>query len=94
MRKALASLAGLLGLAALVRSLRRQQALAPQPAVDPAEELRRRLEQARAEETKVEPEETPVPVAPRASSLEERRARVHAQAQEALELMREPGSGQ
>ena len=90
MRKALASLAGLLGLAALVRSLRRQQPPAPPPAVDPAEVLRRRLEQARAEEAPLEPD---APATPRALSLEERRARVHAQAQEALELMREPGSG-
>jgi hypothetical protein len=92
MRKALASLAGLLGLAALVRSLRRRPADAPPPAADstsPAEELRRRLDEARAGE---EPVEAVEPVPPRAVPLEERRARVHAQAQDALELMREPGS--
>jgi hypothetical protein len=91
MRKALASLAGLFGLAALVRSLRRRPAPAPPAgATDPAEELRRRLEETRAEEAVAPPVE---PAPPRAVTVEERRARVHAQAQEALELMREPGGG-
>ncbi|HEU0334929.1 MAG TPA: hypothetical protein VFR43_00150, partial [Gaiellaceae bacterium] len=73
--------------------LRRRQPAPPQPAADPAEELRRRLEQARAEEPPAPPDE-PAPAVPRAASIEDRRARVHARAQEALELMREPGSDQ
>lgn len=96
MRKALASLAGLLGLAALVRALRGRPgaAVAPAAAEDPADALRRRLAASRAEEaTPAEaPAEAPADER-RAASLEERRARVHAKAQEALELMREPGEG-
>jgi hypothetical protein len=94
MRKALASLAGLPGLAALVRALRRRPSAPPTPppapSADPAEELRRRLEETRsdgpaagASGAETEPAASP--------TLEERRARVHARAQEAIELMRDPG---
>jgi hypothetical protein len=83
--------AGLVSIAALARLLaaRRHRADAPVlpppalPAEDPAEELRRKLAESRdmgasaAEPT--EPKE----------SLEERRARVHAKAQEALSAMDE-----
>jgi hypothetical protein len=95
MRKRLAWLAGILGLAALVRAARSRPEPPSAPAStpsDPADELRARLQQARdAEEplavaAEPEPRAEPVP-------LEERRARVHAKAQEAIDLMREPGEG-
>lgn len=93
MRKALASLAGLLGLAALARALRRRPPARPAPAApDPADELRRRLEQARADEPAAAAQAKPGPPT-EPVSLEERRARVHARAQEAIDLMREPGEG-
>ena len=91
MKRALASLAGIIGLAALGRwlSRRRQPAepladatvepIAAQPADDPAEELRRKLADAR----EAEPEQT----AAEPESLDERRARVHAKAREAIDAM-------
>jgi hypothetical protein len=83
--------AGLVGIAALARLLaaRRDRAVAPalppaSPAEDPAEELRRKLAESRdADAPPVEQTTTSEP----AESLEERRARVHAKAQEALEAM-------
>jgi hypothetical protein len=67
-------------------SRRRREAPPVEPQPDPAEELRRKLADARTEEpetvTAPEPEE---PV----ETLEERRARVHAKAQEAMDAMRE-----
>ncbi|HEY7732688.1 MAG TPA: hypothetical protein VH950_17550 [Gaiellaceae bacterium] len=90
MRKRLAWLAGILGLAALVRAARSRPEPPSAPAStpsDPADELRARLQQARdAVAAEPEPRAEPVP-------LEERRARVHAKAQEAIDLMREPGEG-
>jgi hypothetical protein len=83
--------AGLVGIAALARLLaaRRDRAARPAlspapPAEDPAEELRRKLAESRdADAPLAEPTTTSEPV----ESLEERRARVHAKAQEALEAM-------
>ena len=83
--------AGLVGIAALARLLaaRRDRAVAPalppaSPAEDPAEELRRKLAESRdADAPSAEATTTPEAV----ESLEERRARVHAKAQEALEAM-------
>ena len=88
--------AGLVGIAALARLLAQRQARvgrAPAPAVDPADELRRKLDESRSEaapagvspgpSTAVHRDE---PAAP-AETLDERRARVHAKAQEALEAM-------
>ena len=91
MRRLFGWTAGLVGIAALARLLaaRRNRAPAPalppaRPADDPAEELRRKLAETRdADASPVEPTTTPEPV----ESLEERRARVHAKAQEALEAM-------
>ena len=94
MRRAFTWIAGALGIAALLRFRRRPRA-DEAPAVDPAEELRRKLAQARgagddrdefdaAEGTPVDEVDTPKP------SLEERRARVHAKAQEALGSMNDP----
>lgn len=92
--------AGLVGIAALARLLaaRRtpveaQQQQLPPPPADPAEELRRRLAESR--ET-AEPAVVSPPVGPeRETSLDDRRARVHAKAREALEAMdalEEPGA--
>jgi hypothetical protein len=96
MRKRLAWLAGILGIAALARALRRRHAPTSAPAPpaltpDPADELRARLQQSREAEAITVPadDETSRDTVP----LEERRARVHAKAQEAIDLMREPGEG-
>jgi hypothetical protein len=87
--------AGVVGIAALARTLARRQVrrghapVAAPPVDDHAEALRRKLDETRATEaastTAVEPE----PERPR-ESLEERRARVHAKAQEAIDAMKEP----
>jgi hypothetical protein len=89
MRKLLASVAGALGLLALVRALRRKHAPpAPEPATpDPAEELRRTIAGSRSEEPAAS--ETPA-APPEPTSIEERRRLVHERAQEAIEAMREP----
>ena len=91
MRRLFGWTAGLVGIAALARLLaaRRGRAVAPAlppapPAEDPAEELRRKLAESRdADAPSAEATTTPEAV----ESLEERRARVHAKAQEALEAM-------
>jgi len=84
--------AGLVGIAALARLLaaRRDRAEAPalppstSPAEDPAEELRRKLAESRDADA---PAAGPTEPSERNESLEERRARVHAKAQEALSAM-------
>ena len=92
MKRALASLAGLIGLAALGRWLAKRRRpsepvadtvadavsgpIAAEAADDPAEELRRKLANARDTEPAAEPE-----------SLDDRRARVHAKAREAIDAM-------
>lgn len=87
MKRALASIAGLVGVAALGRWLSQRWHPAetvPGPpetaAADPAEELRRKLAAARVPEPEV------APAAPE-ETLEERRARVHAKAREAIDAM-------
>jgi hypothetical protein len=94
-KRSLAWLAGIVGIAALGRLLSRRRAEptadqrpAPadtvatettgDPVVDPAEELRRKLAAKRQPET-AEPEVD--------ETLEERRARVHAKAREAIDAM-------
>ena len=62
---------------------RRKRPAAAEPEPDPAEELRRKLDATRDDETA--PPEEPTPD----ESLEERRARVHAKAQETIESMHE-----
>jgi len=91
-KRALAWFAGLVGIAALGRWLSRRKhpaegvAEPPEAAADdPAEELRRKLADAR----RPEPEVEPVPVE---ETLEERRARVHAKAREAIDAMGDDGS--
>jgi hypothetical protein len=100
MRRALAVIAGALGIAALLRRRRRPELLevpGPEPhadlgtellGTDPAAELRRKLEEARgAGDDRDEfdaAEGTPVDEVEAPRSLEERRAAIHAKAQEAL----------
>jgi hypothetical protein len=94
-------MAGLVGIAALARVLARRRprhgvpsasSVAPAPASDPAEELRRKLSATRA--TPDEPSESQdiAPPAEPTETLEERRSRVHAKAQEAIEAMQDPSS--
>ena len=102
MRRLIGWMAGLAGIAALAKVLHKR----PQPALpsgsqpsdgdDPAEELRRKLAEARATAATT-PVASPVTepadadeTAPTGPSLEERRADVHARAQEAIDAMREP----
>jgi hypothetical protein len=91
--------AGVMGIAALARTLTRRRAdHEPAPAVPPvddrADALRRKLDESRtaepepgpAAETEGSTAERPEP----AETIEERRARVHAKAQEAIAAMQEP----
>jgi hypothetical protein len=107
-KRVIAWLAGLVGIAALGRWLARRGQRAQQPTAgtgaapaaqasgaaapeetgaDPAEELRRRLAEARGAEPVSEPA-----AAPAEESLEERRARVHAKAREAIDAMGDDGT--
>ena len=94
-KRALTSIAGLVGIAALGRWLSQRRHPAPTvpepteaPADDPAEELRRKLASARQpapeQETATEP-------AAQEETLEERRSRVHAKAREAIDAMGDDG---
>lgn len=86
MRKALTWLAGLAGIAALLRRRSRQQTATLHTASvttpDPVVELRQKLQETRTDEPQT-PSEVEAP-----SSLGERRARVHERAQDAINLMR------
>jgi hypothetical protein len=87
MRRRLTWLLVTLGIAALVRKLRRRGKRAePAPpaetADDPADELRRKLAESRTED---EPEEA----APPEQTVEERRADVHDQGRSAVDEMRD-----
>jgi hypothetical protein len=94
MRRLFAWAAGIVSIAALARLLgRRHRTTTPvEPGSDPADELRRKLDAVRAEPPPTEPDagEEPAPPGAPTESLEQRRARVHAKAQEALDEMR-PG---
>jgi len=90
-KRALAWFAGLVGIAALGRWLSRRrrpaESIAEPPtavADDPAEELRRKLADARRPQPEVEP-------VPLEETLEERRARVHAKARDAIDAMGDGG---
>jgi hypothetical protein len=97
-KRTLAGIAGALGLVALWRVLRRQPKAAERPAVDPADELRARLEQAR--ETADDRDEfdaaegQPLDEVGEPRSLEERRRAIHEQAQETLGEMNRTDGGQ
>jgi hypothetical protein len=93
--KPLAWLAALLGLAAFARRLRRRRE-EPAPA-DPAEELRRKLDESRSlvsEREEFEAAETPVDEAHPAVGLDERRRQVHDQGRAAVEEMRQPNAAE
>ena len=94
MRRLIGWTAGVVGIAALVRTLaRRRVHHAPTARVPPvddhADALRRKLDETRAAESAPPSVAEPEPEAPQ-ESLEERRARVHAKAQEAIDAMQEP----
>ena len=100
MRRALAWTAGIVGIAALARWLRRRgpevAASVAEPIADPAGELRRALEESRAPEAPAEPPGAPkapveqaVTPAGEDASVEDRRADVHARAESAISRMRE-----
>lgn len=74
MKRLLGWIAGGLGAATAYRALRKR----PEPVVDPAEELRAKLA-----ETRAEPEPEPEPLAPDA-----RRREVHEQARAAIDELR------
>ena len=86
MRRLVTWLAGIAGVAALLRRRSRQRIVTPPslpapPLADPAVELRQKLQETRVPdpEPHTEPEAT--------VSLEERRARIHERAKEAVDLM-------
>jgi hypothetical protein len=85
MRRRLTWLLVTLGIAALVRRLRRRSEPGPltHEADDPADELRRKLADSRAEENDAAPPEPP------ADTVEERRADVHQEGRAALDEMRD-----
>jgi hypothetical protein len=93
MRRALAWIGGGLGLLALLRR-RRRPAVAPEPALDPAAELRAKLDEARAVDDDRDEfdaaEGQPLEEAEPPRSIEERRRAIHEQAQQALDEMRRP----
>jgi DNA-binding SARP family transcriptional activator len=81
MRRGLAWLTGGLGVAGLVVYRKLHRVRAPEPAVEPAEELRQKLDEARARE---EPEPAPALT----DDLETRRREVHERGRAAVEEMR------
>jgi hypothetical protein len=91
MKRALAWVTGAVGIAALGRALsRRRVATAPAsepdvPLDDPADELRRTLAASRGDDPAAGGDGEP-------GTLDERRARVHTKAQEAIDAMRDPGT--
>ncbi len=91
--KALAWLAALLGFAAFARRLRRRR---EEPAaVEPAEELRRKLDESRSivsEREEFEEAETPVDRAEPATGVDERRRQVHERGRATVEEMHGSGS--
>lgn len=98
MRRLIGWTAGVVGVAALARMLARRRPapkpVAPPRADDHAEALRRKLDETRASDAASAPTSTAdvedvEDEAPR-ESLENRRARVHAKAQEAIDAMQEP----
>ena len=90
-------LAGLVGIAALARVLARRRrshegpSVAPPVGPDRADELRRKLDETREETAASEaPEQEPDAAEAPSQTLDERRSRVHAKAQEAIEAMQDP----
>ena len=102
-KRALAWFAGLVGIAALGRFLAGRSKAKPvppapeagldaaaEPGDDPAEELRRKLAETRGSPDAPEPIAAE-PVAAPDEELDDRRARVHAQARETIEAMADDG---
>jgi hypothetical protein len=93
MRRGLAWLGGLLGLAALLRLRQRSSGTFERRDSDPADELRARLEQAREAPDDRDQfdaaEGQPVDEVGEPRSIEERRRAIHEQAQRALGEMRQ-----
>lgn len=94
MRKLFGWMAGLVGIAALARILaaRRTGVAAPVPTTvapeaDPAEALRRKLSETREEPRAATGTPSTTGAPEPTETLEERRARVHAKAQEAMDAM-------
>jgi hypothetical protein len=96
MRRLLTGLAGALGVAALLRALRRRETPAPAAEPDPAAELRAKLAQARDtpddrdefDAAEGVPVDEAVAPPPETRSIEERRRAIHEKAEEALGHMR------
>jgi len=95
-RRALGWIGGALGLAWLLRRLRRAPEQATQPQPDPAAELRARLDEARATADDRDEfdaaEGQPLDEVGAPQSLEERRRAIHERAERALDEMRLSGS--
>ena len=96
MRRLFGWTAGLVGIAALARLLMRRQAQreatpALRAGPDPAEQLREKLSATRDTATPDDVVQAPQPAEP-TETIDERRARVHAKAQEAIEAMQEPNA--
>jgi hypothetical protein len=88
-------MAGLVSIAALARVLsrrsRKTQPVTPAAEDDPAEALRQKLTETRAAEPPEPATTTPTEThAEPSETLDERRARIHAKAQEAIEAMQDP----
>jgi hypothetical protein len=86
MRRLLTGFVVTLGIAALLRRLRRRKAPEAEhtpPAQDPADELRAKLAESRTDEEPAEPPTTP-------ATVDERRAEVHEQGRSTLDEMRDP----
>lgn len=96
MRRGLAWLGGALGVAAWLRLRRRSSGTFERRDSDPADELRARLDQARAtvddRDAFDAAEGQPVDEVEPPRSIEERRRAIHDKAQQALGEMNEPGS--
>jgi hypothetical protein len=94
MKRMLAWLGGALGVVALLRLRRRRAELSPAPVADPADELKRKLEEARAAADDRDDfdaaEGQPVDEIEPTRSLAERRQAVHEKAREALGEMKAP----
>lgn len=94
MRRGLAWIGGAFGLAWLWRRLRREPEALDRPRPDPAEELRARLDEARATADDRDEfdaaEGQPLDEVGKPQSLEERRRRIHEQADQALDEMKKP----
>ena len=89
MRRFLAWLGCAAGAAWVLRRLRRRPV--PAPAADPAEELRRKLEESRAEGRSRAAAPEPEPEAAGGPGLDERRRAVHDRARAAIDEMRGAG---